>query len=486
MKLLNFLEWPILVYVIGILYLSLLPRSENTDYLSGIVAVCPFLMSIYIWYTYILQATDGFAFISSRAVLPEYSIHFALAIDGLSLSLIMLTSYMACICVLVAQTAQNRQSLRIYILLTTLFLNLAFMSTNLFFFYVFFEAALLPMILIIGIWGSRERKMHAGYYLFLYTLVGGFFLMYAIFSVYQLTGTLDYFLLNKGFLSRADQISVWIFFFIPFAIKIPMVPFHLWLPEAHVEAPTVGSIILAAVLLKLGVYGMFRFCIDMLPEAKDYYLSAVDALALIGVIYGGFSAMRHHDLKKIIAYTSIAHMNLIVMGLFSGETAMLGAVYFMIGHGFVSAGLFHCVGILYERFGTRSIQHYSGLAQVMPTFAAFLFIFTCANMGFPGTCNFVGEFLIFTGLWEQNPFVMFFAGTGIIASAIYGIWLFNRVCFGTLKIEKENGACPPAPLTRNEMIVLVALALPVLILGLKSSLLTALIVLPIKAIWTKF
>jgi len=294
------------------------------------------------------------------------------------------------------------------------------------------------MFIIIGIWGSRPRKIRAAYIFFLYTLFGSFFMLYGIFYLYTIINSTNFDVLLYIHLTKSEQIFLWVCFFIPFAIKIPMIPFHIWLPEAHVEAPTIGSVILASLLLKLGGYGFIRFVIPMFPFGTLYFLPMLQILGTISVLYASLVTIRQSDIKRIIAYSSIAHMNLIVLGLFTCTFQGLdGAIYLMIGHGIVSSGLFLCVGILYDRYHTRLLRYYGGIGQIMPIFSFFFFLFTLANMSFPGTSNFIGEFLIFVGLFKTHPWITFLAASGIVWSAIYSIWLFNRVVFGSLILSSD-------------------------------------------------
>ena len=292
------------------------------------------------------------------------------------------------------------------------------------------------MFLIVGVWGSRQRKMLAAYYFFIYTLLGSVLMLLAILYVYYQTGSTSYDILLTFNFSCLEQKFIWFCFFVAFASKIPMVPVHLWLPEAHVEAPTAGSIILAGVLLKLGSYGFLRFSLPLLPLASIFFTPLVYTVAVVSIIFTSFTAIRQTDFKRIIAYTSIAHMNLVVIGIFSFNLIGLeGSILQSLSHGFVASALFLIIGIVYDRHKTRVVQYYSGLASVMPVYTLFFLFFTLANISFPGTSNFIGEFLILVGCVKVNKTVAFFSATGIVFSGIYSLWLFNRVCFGNLKTQ---------------------------------------------------
>lgn len=426
----------------------------------------------------------GFQFRSSIPLLPEYYINFSVGIDGLSMVMLILTVSVIPICVVNCNdyrvSAFRYRQIITLLFITEILLVCTFISMNVFFFFVFFESTLIPVFIIIGLWGSGERRLKAAYYFFLYTLMGSFFMLYGIYLLLDMglgPYSLEYDDILRTYLSREEQITLFWFFVVPFMVKIPMVPFHLWLPQAHVEAPTAASIILAVLLLKLGGYGFLRFILSIGGEGAAYYAPVMDIFALGSVIHASLTAIIQTDLKRMIAYSSIAHMNFVVLGLFSRtHQAIDGAIYLMVGHGVVSAALFFCAGVLYNRYHTRSIKHYSGLAQVMPLFSLFFFLFTLANMSFPGTSNFIGEFLILAGVFEYNSFLMVIMASGIVLSAVYSIWLFNRIVFGTLKRSSIHFA----DLNRVELAVLCLLTVLMLILGVYSSVLTQVTAIFIK------
>jgi NADH-quinone oxidoreductase subunit M len=307
-----------------------------------------------------------------------------------------------------------------------------FCALDLALFYVFFEGGLIPMFLIIGVWGGK-RRVYASFKFFLYTLAGSLLMLLAIMAMYGVAGTTDIEVLLRTSFDPAMQKWLWLAFFASFAVKMPMWPVHTWLPDAHVEAPTAGSVILAAILLKMGGYGFIRFSLPMFPDASHYFAPLVWTLSVIAIVYTSLVAMVQEDMKKLIAYSSVAHMGFVTMGLFAmTQQGVQGAIFQMISHGIVSGALFLCVGVVYDRMHTRDIDAYGGLVQRMPLYAVALLVFTLANVGLPGTSGFVGEFLSLIGVFAVNSWVAFFATTGVILSAAYALYLYRRVVFGVL------------------------------------------------------
>lgn len=427
-----------LMPLIGLFAIFLLPK-RFCGFIGFLSSFISFLISLQL-----LNVFDstyaGFQFITKISVIIGPVSSFYIGLDGVSIFFISLTTFIITLCLCVHMTTSNNTGVqldKLYVLsllLIEVFILLSFIVTDLLLFFIFFEGGLIPIFLIIGTQGSNTRRIVANFYLFLYTLFGSIFLLSAILLLNYTIGSLNYYILVNTLFTDLTSKYIWLFLFISFAIKIPMFPFHIWLPEAHVEAPTIGSIILASLLLKLGGYGFIRFLIPILPEATIYFQPLVITLGMLGFVYGSFTAVRQVDLKKIIAYSSIAHMNLGVVGLFSlNYVGLLGFLILMLSHGLVSTALFYGVGYLYERFHSRLLFYYGGLVQKMPTLATFFLFFVCANAAFPGTGNFTGEVMLLLGIYLNNFIIGAIAVSGVILSATYSMWFYNRVFFGDLK-----------------------------------------------------
>jgi proton-translocating NADH-quinone oxidoreductase chain M len=395
------------------------------------------------------------------------NIDFIFGLDSLSIYFCVLTSFLIFLCIIFIWDEPKFKSYVLLLLFLYLLLLLTFSVLNLLLFYLLFECILIPIYLVIGIWGSREKKIRASYLLFFYTVCGSLLFLISILYIYSLTGSFNFEYLMSFNFNFEQQILIWIAFFISFASKIPMFPFYIWLPEAHVEAPTVGSVLLAGILLKLGVYGFIRFSLPLFPEASLYFSPFVFILSIVGVILASFAAIKQTDLKKIIAYSSIAHMNLVVLGIFSGNIiGIQGAILQSVSHGFVSSALFFLVGILYKYYHSRLIYYYGGLVSVMPLYSLFFLFFTLSNIALPGTSSFVGEFLILLGVFQKSVVCAVFAAISVILSGAYSLWVYNRLIFGNLKTEFLVSFFD---LNCREFFIIFCLFLPSLYLGVFPS-----------------
>ena len=396
-----------------------------------------FILSLFLW-VWFNASLGQFQFLFKWTWVSNLNLNFTVGVDGVSLFFVLLTTLLIFLCLLVSWNTV-KQNLKLYLisfLLLEFFLIGVFCVLDLLLFYIFFESVLIPMYLIIGFWGSRERKIRAAFYFFLYTLLGSVLMLLAIFYIYYQIGTTDLETLLIVFLTLKEQKILWLAFFASFATKVPMVPVHVWLPEAHVEAPTAGSVILAGILLKLGTYGFIRFLFPIFPEACYYFSPLVYSIAAVSVVYTSLTAIRQTDFKRIIAYTSVAHMNLVVIGLFSFNSIGLeGAILQSLSHGFVASALFAVIGVVYDRYHTRTVKYYGGLVHVMPLYIIIFLFFTLANIGLPGTGSFVGEFLILAGSYQTNTFVTFIGATGMVWGGCYSLWLFNRIAYGNIKTQ---------------------------------------------------
>ena len=466
----NLLVYILMFPIIGILMLMLIPaREEKRLKIVGLNVAClSFIGSLFLW-GFFHKATGAFQFVIPFFWLPNLNFNFTLGIDGISIFFLLLTTLLIPLCILISwnSVGSNLKEFLIAFLILDFLLIGVFCILDLLFFYIFFESVLIPMFLIIGIWGSRERKILAAYYFFLYTLLGSVLMLISILYIYWQTGTTDYELLLAFSFSELEQKLLWFTFFLAFASKVPMLPVHLWLPEAHVEAPTAGSVILAGVLLKLGTYGFIRFSLPLFPKASFFFTPLVYTIAVMGIIYTSFTAIRQTDFKRIIAYTSIAHMNLVILGIFSfNNIGIEGAIFQSLSHGFVASALFLIIGVVYERYRTRIVQYYGGLALVMPIYIIIFLFFTMANIALPGTSSFVGEFLILAGSFKVNTSITFLGATGMIIGGGYSLWLFNRIAYGNLKIQYTNKFLD---VSFREFIVFFPLVLGTLCIGISPN-----------------
>lgn len=463
----NLLIYISVLPLVGSVLLIFIP-STNSKLLKTIAlnfSSLPFLGSLLVW-AYFKQSIGQFQFVTKIYWLSNLNLNITLGIDGISLFFLLLTTMLIPICILLSWSSVKKdlKEYLIAFLLLEFFLIGVFCILDLLLFYIFFESVLIPMFLIVGVWGSRERKILASYYFFLYTLLGSVIMLLAILYIYYQVGTTDYEMLLAFSFSELEQKFLWFAFFLAFAGKVPMVPVHLWLPEAHVEAPTAGSVILAGVLLKLGTYGFIRYQIPLFPNASFFFTPLVYTISVIGIIYTSFTAIRQSDFKRIIAYTSIAHMNLVMIGIFSfNSIGIEGAIFQSLSHGFVASALFLVIGIVYDRYHTRIVKYYSGLASVMPIYILVFVFFTMANIAFPGTSSFVGEFLILTGSFKSNTSVAFLGATGVILSGAYSLWLLNRIAFGNMKVQYYEKFLD---LNKREFLCFLPLIIGTLLLGI--------------------
>lgn len=406
--------------------------NSNARWAALAATVATFILSLVAWGRFD-PANPGFQMVETHAWVSD-AIKYKLGVDGFSFPFVVLTAFLMPLCILASWTSVEkrvREYMVAFLILETLMIGV-FVALDLVLFYLFFEAGLIPMFLIIGIWGGK-RRVYAAYKFFLYTLLGSVLLLLALMAMYWNAGTTDIPTLLTHNFPVAMQPWLWLAFFASFAVKMPMWPVHTWLPDAHVEAPTAGSVILAAILLKMGGYGFIRFSIPMFPDASAMFAPLVYALSIIAIIYTSLVALMQEDIKKLIAYSSVAHMGFVTMGLFTlTAQGIQGAMFQMVSHGLVSGALFLCVGVIYDRMHTREIAAYGGLVNRMPLYALVFMVFTMANVGLPGTAGFVGEFLTIVGAFKANPWVAFFAASGVILSAAYALWLYRRVVFGEL------------------------------------------------------
>jgi NADH-quinone oxidoreductase subunit M len=437
--------WPILSTVtflplIGaLLIVALRGRDESADrnarYIALWTTLLTFGLSLVLWHDFDPSSAE-FQFVEQRPWLGPITFH--MGVDGISLPFVLLTAFLMPLCILASWTsiaARVKEYMIAFLVLETLMLGV-FTSLDLVLFYLFFEGGLIPMFLIIGIWGG-PRRVYASFKFFLYTLAGSLLMLLAMMAIYWEAGTTNIPALLDHNFPPSMQAWLWFAFLASFAVKLPMWPVHTWLPDAHVEAPTAGSVILAGILLKMGGYGFLRFSLPMFPLASAEFAPLIFALSVVAIIYTSLVALAQEDVKKLIAYSSVAHMGFVTIGVFTlTMQGLQGGIFQMLSHGIVSAALFLCVGVIYDRMHTREISAYGGLADRMPLYAFCFLVFTLANVGLPGTSGFVGEFLSLTGAFRVNNWVAVLATTGIILSAGYALWLYRRVMLG--KLEKPS------------------------------------------------
>lgn len=463
----NIIIYLLILPLVGILSLLLLPSwndlliKKTALLFSGLT----FLLSLFLLIFFNLSQSQ-FQFYFKLNWISSLNFNFILGIDGISLFFVLLTTLLIFLCLLVSWDS-IKSNLKLYFItffILKFFLIGVFCVLDLLLFYIFFESVLIPMYLIIGFWGSRERKIRAAYFFFLYTLLGSVLMLLSILYVYYQVGTTDFEILSTVSFTLKEQKLLWLSFFASFATKVPMVPVHIWLPEAHVEAPTSGSVILAGILLKLGTYGFVRFLFPLFPEACYYFSPLVYSIAAVSIIYTSLTAIRQTDFKRIIAYTSVAHMNLVILGLFSFNVIGIeGAILQSLSHGFVASALFAIIGVVYDRYHTRTVKYYGGLVHVMPIYIIIFLFFTMSNIGLPGTGSFVGEFLILAGSFQTNIFITVIGATSMILGGCYSLWLFNRIAYGNLKTLYITKFID---LNKREFYIFVPLILGTILIGL--------------------
>ncbi len=439
---------------------------RNIRWATLATTLATFALSLFIWSGFD-QTSAAFQFVEEKSWLGS-GLVYKMGVDGFSMPFVLLTTFLMPFAILASwDSIQKRVKAYMiaFLVLETLMVGV-FCALDIVLFYLFFEGGLIPMFLIIGIWGGK-RRVYASFKFFLYTLVGSLLMLIAILAMYGKAGTTDITVLLKTDFPKDMQTWLWLAFFASFAVKMPMWPVHTWLPDAHVEAPTAGSVILAAILLKMGGYGFIRFSLPMFPDASTHFAPLIYALSVIAIVYTSLVALVQEDIKKLIAYSSVAHMGYVTMGLFTlNAQGMQGAIFQMISHGFVSGALFLCVGVIYDRMHTREIAAYGGLVNRMPIYAFVFMLFTMANVGLPGTTGFIGEFLSLAGTFQANSWVALIATSGVIFSAAYALYLYRRVIFGVLdKASLMN----IADLTPREIAIFAPLVLITIYYGVQPQ-----------------
>jgi len=469
-------SWPILSLVtflplVGAFFILIIRGDEevvarNARFVALWTTAITFAISLLLWTNFDYTTAD-FQFVEKHDWLGGIA-SYHLGVDGISMLFIILTTLLMPACILASWTSitvRVKEYMIAFLVLETLMIGV-FCALDLVLFYLFFEGGLIPMFLIIGVWGGAQR-VYASFKFFLYTLLGSVLMLLAIMAMYWAAGTTDITVLLTHPFAAEVQTWLWLAFFASFAVKMPMWPVHTWLPDAHVQAPTAGSVILAGILLKMGGYGFLRFSLPMFPIASDMFAPMVFALSVIAIIYTSLVALAQTDMKKLIAYSSVAHMGFVTMGIFAiNMQGVQGGLFQMISHGFISGALFLCVGVIYDRMHTREIAAYGGLVQRMPFYAAAFMLFTMANVALPGTSGFVGEFLVIIGVFAVNTWIAILAATGVILSAAYALYLYWRVIFGELEKDSLKSI---ADANRREIMTLVPLIALVVFFGVYPS-----------------
>ena len=458
----------IFIPVVGIFFMLLIRNnddqsSQNLKHTALWITFLNFIISLSLLFSFDLNNPD-FQFVEKYAWI-ESGISYHLGIDGVSILFVILTTMLVPICILASYESIKfsvKEYLISFLALETFMIGV-FCSLDLVLFYLFFEGGLIPMFLIIGIWGG-ERRVYSTFKFFLYTLAGSVFMLLAIIYIFISTGTTDVETLLVYNFTTNEQLILWIAFFTSFMVKIPMWPFHTWLPDAHVEAPTAGSVILAGVLLKMAGYGFIRFSIGFFPDASEFFAPFIFSLSVIAIIVTSLIALVQEDMKKLIAYSSVAHMGIVTLGIFTFTVQGIeGGIIQMISHGIVSAALFLCVGVVYDRLHTREIARYGGLVSKMPFYSFSFMIFILASLGLPGTSGFVGEFLVLLSIFTVNTYFAIFATTGVVLAATYSLWLYRRIIFGALI---KDDLSEMFDLTRREIIIFLPLIILTVFIGL--------------------
>jgi NADH-quinone oxidoreductase subunit M len=465
-------------------------RPESQELIDGnarnvalLTTVVTLVLALFLIYDFNPQIA-GFQFVHEVTWMEQLGLGYRMGVDGISVLFILLTAFLMPICILASGGIKKRVAdyMIAFLLLETMMIGV-FTSLDLVLFYIFFEGGLIPMFLLIGVWGGQNR-VYAAFKFFLYTLIGSVLMLVAMIFMFQQAGTTDIRVLLDTEFGRDAQTWLWLAFFASFAVKMPMWPFHTWLPDAHVQAPTAGSVILAGVLLKMGGYGFLRFSLPMFPDASQYFAPMVFVMSIIAIAYTSLVAFRQTDIKKLIAYSSVAHMGFVTMGLFAmNPLGVQGAIFQMLSHGIISSALFLCVGVIYDRMHTREIAFYGGLVHKMPVYAAVFALFTMANVGLPGTSGFIGEIMTLVGAFQVDWWIAAGAATGLVLSAVYMLTVYRNVVFGEMTNPKLASI---TDMNSREWLIFAPLVIATLVLGIFSTLITDVTAASVEALISNY